>query len=86
MICFISNKEVFKGDEINCNKCYAFLNFGCAGFRELVHRNMKNVSEESWSCSKCRSNIGTNKPKSSSFLDTTIENLVESVEFYEWVI
>jgi hypothetical protein len=29
----IYNDEIFKGDNLKCNKCNAFLHFGCAGFR-----------------------------------------------------
>lgn len=81
MICLICNEEIYKGDELKCNKCNEFLHFGCAGLRETIFRKMKNESKELWNCSKCKNNKDLNKHKTSSFSDSTIESLVESVEF-----
>lgn len=81
IICLICNEEVVKGDKLKCSKCNKFLHFGCAGLRETIYRKMKIELKELWNCYKCKNNKVFIKPKTSSFSDTTIENLVESVEF-----
>jgi septal ring factor EnvC (AmiA/AmiB activator) len=83
MLCVICSEEIHKEDEIKCYKCIEFLHFGCASFREPVFRKLTNVAKENWSCSICKNskNIIKNKEKTSSFSDTTIENLVKSVDF-----
>jgi len=42
---------------------------------------MKSEYKELWNCSKCKNNKDSIKRKTSSFSDTIIESLVESVEF-----
>ena len=81
MICLICNEEIFKGDEIKCNKCNGFLHFYCSGLRENIYRKMKSESKELWNCSKCKNIKDSINPKTSSFSDTTIESSVESIEF-----
>ncbi|CAI6376495.1 unnamed protein product [Macrosiphum euphorbiae] len=81
MICLICNEEIFKGDEIKCNKCNGFLHFGCSGLRENIYRTIKSESKELWNCSKCKNIKDSVNPKTSSFSDTTIESLLESIEF-----
>jgi len=58
-------------------------------FYILVVQDLENLYIEKWkaglknlwNCSKCKNNKDSIKPKTSSFSDTTIESLVESVEF-----
>jgi len=69
-------QEIFKGNDIKCNKCNEFLHFGCARLTETIYQKMKSESKELWNCSKFKNNKDSIKPRTSSFPDTTIESLV----------
>jgi len=91
MLCSICFEDILQGDDIKFANCKEFLNFNCAGLKEVNFRKISSTLKEKWTCSTYKTKNLIVSPvilpvKSQTVTNETLKNVVESMKSYEFSV